>query len=140
MKAAFLIGESQFEVRDIPAPEPPPDGILLKVVTCGVCGSDLRRWKEGPYPGSDRLVPGHEVAGIIEAVGSEVKDYRSGERLAVAPDGSLYVADSLNYRIEHFDATGNLIQAFGTVSPGCPYAKEPPPNVPIGTSSNTSAP
>lgn len=86
MKAAFLIGESKIEVRDVPAPEPPPDGILLKVVTCGVCGSDLRRWKEGPYPGSDRVVPGHEVAGIIEAVGSEVKDYRQGERLAVAPD------------------------------------------------------
>ena len=86
MKAAFLIGDSLIEVRDIPVPEPPPDGVLLKVVTCGVCGSDLRRWKEGPYPGSERLVPGHEIAGIIEAVGSQVKDYRPGERLAVAPD------------------------------------------------------
>jgi L-iditol 2-dehydrogenase len=86
MKAAFLIGASQFEVRDVPAPNLPPDGILLKVVTCGICGSDLRRWKEGPYPGSDRLVPGHEAAGIIEAVGAEVKDFRLGERLAIAPD------------------------------------------------------
>jgi len=86
MKAAYLIGESLFEIRDIPVPEPLPDGILLKVETCGICGSDLRRWKEGPYPGSEQLVPGHEVAGIIEAVGSEVKDYRPGERLAIAPD------------------------------------------------------
>ena len=53
--------------------------------------------------------------------------------IAVAPDGSLYVADSRNHRIEHFDATGNLIQAFGQVSPGCPYATTPPPNVPLGT-------
>jgi predicted membrane-bound mannosyltransferase/DNA-binding beta-propeller fold protein YncE len=53
--------------------------------------------------------------------------------LAVAPDGSLYVADSRNHRIEHFDATGNLIQTFGKVSPGCPYATVPPANVPIGT-------
>ncbi|MGD0750819.1 MAG: flippase activity-associated protein Agl23 [Anaerolineales bacterium] len=53
--------------------------------------------------------------------------------LAVAPDGSLYVADSRNHRIEHFDATGNLIQTFGQISPGCPYATVPPANVPIGT-------
>jgi predicted membrane-bound mannosyltransferase/DNA-binding beta-propeller fold protein YncE len=53
--------------------------------------------------------------------------------LAVAPDGSLYVADSLNHRIEHFDAMGNLIQTFGQVSPGCPYATIPPESVPIGT-------
>ncbi len=53
--------------------------------------------------------------------------------LAIAPDGSLYVADSRNHRIEHFDATGNLIQTFGQVSPGCPYATVPPANVPIGT-------
>jgi DNA-binding beta-propeller fold protein YncE len=53
--------------------------------------------------------------------------------LAIAPDGSLYVADSRNHRIEHFDATGNLIQTFGQVSPGCPYTTVPPANVPIGT-------
>ncbi|MGB8214745.1 MAG: flippase activity-associated protein Agl23 [Anaerolineales bacterium] len=53
--------------------------------------------------------------------------------LAVAPDGSLYVADSLNHRIEHFDVTGKMIQAFGKASPGCPYATTPPPNVPLGT-------
>lgn len=53
--------------------------------------------------------------------------------LAIAPDGSLYVADSRNHRIEHFDATGNLIQTFGQISPGCPYASVPPANVPIGT-------
>ena len=53
--------------------------------------------------------------------------------LAVAPDGSLYVADSRNHRIEHFDVTGNLIQTFGKVSPGCPYATVPPANVPVGT-------
>jgi predicted membrane-bound mannosyltransferase/DNA-binding beta-propeller fold protein YncE len=69
----------------------------------------------------------------IGAAGSGSGQLKSPRGLAIAPDGSLYVADSLNYRIEHFDATGNLIQAFGTVSPGCPYAKEPPANVPIGT-------
>jgi predicted membrane-bound mannosyltransferase/DNA-binding beta-propeller fold protein YncE len=53
--------------------------------------------------------------------------------LAVALDGSLYVADSRNNRIEHFDPTGNIIQTFGQVSPGCPYVTIPPLNVPMGT-------
>jgi predicted membrane-bound mannosyltransferase/DNA-binding beta-propeller fold protein YncE len=65
--------------------------------------------------------------------GSASGDLNTPRDIAVAPDGSLYVADSLNHRIEHFDATGNLLQAFGEVSPGCPYATTPPPNVPIGT-------
>ncbi len=65
--------------------------------------------------------------------GSASGQFKSPRGLTVAPDGSLYVADSLNHRILHFDSTGNLLQAFGKVSPGCPYAKEPPPNVPIGT-------
>ena len=69
----------------------------------------------------------------VGTAGSAAGQLKSPRGLAVAPDGSLYVADSLNYRIEHFDATGNLIQAFGTISSGCPYAKVPPPNVPLGT-------
>jgi predicted membrane-bound mannosyltransferase/sugar lactone lactonase YvrE len=53
--------------------------------------------------------------------------------LAIAPDGSLYVADSHNNRIEHFDSTGNILQNIGKISPGCPYATIPPKNVAIGT-------
>lgn len=86
MKAAFLVGISQFQIVEVPDPELPADGILLKVKTCGVCGSDLRRWKEGPYPGSEQLISGHEVAGEVLSVGRLVADYRVGDPLAVAPD------------------------------------------------------
>ena len=86
MKAAFLTGVCQFEVREVPVPAVPDDGLLLRVQTCGVCGSDLRRWREGPYPGAEDLVPGHEIGGVVEAVGSRLRGYRVGDRLAVAPD------------------------------------------------------
>jgi predicted membrane-bound mannosyltransferase/DNA-binding beta-propeller fold protein YncE len=69
----------------------------------------------------------------IGTAGNANEQLKSPRDLTIAPDGSIYVADSLNYRIEHFDASGKLIQSFGTISPGCPYAKVPPPNVPIGT-------
>jgi len=86
MKSAFLIGPQQIEVRDAPDPVPPDDGLVLKSEACGVCGSDLRRWREGPPQGVDSLVQGHELAGTVLAVGQKVKLYSPGDRLALAPD------------------------------------------------------
>jgi L-iditol 2-dehydrogenase len=86
MKAAYLVGKEHFEVREAPALQPPPDGVLLAVKACGVCGSDLRRWREGPAEGVAPLVAGHEISGVIVAVGSLVHNYQVGERVAVAPD------------------------------------------------------
>jgi L-iditol 2-dehydrogenase len=86
MKAAFLTGKQQFELREIPAPLPAEDGLVLQVKACGVCGSDLRRWKEGLPPGGDPVIPGHEISGVVTAVGGRVTGYAPGDLLAVAPD------------------------------------------------------
>jgi L-iditol 2-dehydrogenase len=86
MKAAFLVGAQKFEIREVEEPAAPDDGLVLNVKACGVCGSDLRRWKEGPPPNVDGIVPGHEVSGVVEAVGKKVARYAPGDRLAVAPD------------------------------------------------------
>jgi L-iditol 2-dehydrogenase len=86
MKAAFLVGARTFELREIPEPVPPAGGLVLKVEACGVCGSDLRRWREGPPPGVDDIVPGHEIGGMVVEVGAETTRFAAGDRLAVAPD------------------------------------------------------
>jgi L-iditol 2-dehydrogenase len=86
MKAAYVTGPMQIELRESPLPEVPADGVLVSVKACGVCGSDLRRWREGAHAESDLLIAGHEIAGIVTAVGSRVKDYCVGDRLAIAPD------------------------------------------------------
>jgi len=87
MKAAFLVGPRQLELRDVPDPAAPPDGVVLQVAACGVCGSDLRRWREGP---SQPYIPGHEVVGAVievgESTGRPGPRYQVGDRLAVAPD------------------------------------------------------
>lgn len=85
-KAAVLKDIKQYEIREINLPPLPDDALLLSVKTCGVCGSDLRRWREGPPPGYDNVVSGHEVAGVVAAVGKDVADYKVGARLALAPD------------------------------------------------------
>jgi L-iditol 2-dehydrogenase len=99
MRAIYLVGEQQLEIREIAAPAAPEDGLVLDVKACGVCGSDLRRWREGPPRGSDGtlspgyqqnatggVVPGHEVTGVVTQVGARVTDYVPGDRLAIAPD------------------------------------------------------
>ena len=86
MKAAFLTGPRRLELRDISEPQCPDDGLVLKVVACGVCGSDIRRWREGPSPGTEGIVPGHEAAGIIAEVGQQCSLFETGDHLAIAPD------------------------------------------------------
>lgn len=87
MKAAFLVGEKEFEIRDGPDPDLPDDGLVLQVRACGVCGGDVRRWKAGQSHGASDVVLGHEVTGVVETVGSDVVgDYAPGDRLALAPD------------------------------------------------------
>jgi L-iditol 2-dehydrogenase len=86
MKAAYMIGPMQIELRETPTPQVPEDGILIAVKACGVCGSDLRRWREGASVESAFLIAGHEISGVVKEVGVRVTDYRIGETLAVAPD------------------------------------------------------
>jgi L-iditol 2-dehydrogenase len=86
MKAAILTGPRTFEVREVPTPSAPADGLVLKVEACGVCGSDLRRWREGPPAGVTDMIPGHEVSGVVVEVGPQVQGYAVGDRLAIAPD------------------------------------------------------
>ncbi len=86
MKAAILVKPLIYQYLEVPEPDVPRDGLLLKVSTCGVCGSDLRRWKEGPVPGSQGVIGGHEVAGVVIATGPDVSGHRVGDRLAIAPD------------------------------------------------------
>ena len=71
MKAAQLTGPETIELVELPVPACPDDGVLLQVRACGVCGSDLRRWREGPAPGGI-TVPGHEFAGVVVEVGAQV--------------------------------------------------------------------
>ena len=86
MKSAYLVGPQQFETREIHEPVAPADGLVLKTEACGVCGSDLRRWREGPPAGVKGIVPGHELAGTVVEAGKDVQRYAVGDRLAIAPD------------------------------------------------------
>jgi 2-desacetyl-2-hydroxyethyl bacteriochlorophyllide A dehydrogenase len=80
MKAAVLEGKRKFVIEEVPEPVLEKDEVLIKVRYCGICGSDLHVFKEGARVGF-----GHEFSGDIIAMGSEVKGWRIGERVAVDP-------------------------------------------------------
>ena len=68
---------------EVPDPTPAPDGVVVRVMATGVCRSDWHGWM-GHDP-DIRLphVPGHELAGVVEAVGAEVRRWRRGDRVTV---------------------------------------------------------
>lgn len=76
----------KIELRDVPEPETPVDGLKIAVKASAVCGSDLRRWREGPTPEALPVIPGHETAGVVVEVGKECRGFAVGDRLAIGPD------------------------------------------------------
>jgi D-arabinose 1-dehydrogenase-like Zn-dependent alcohol dehydrogenase len=76
-----------FELVERDIPEPGAGQIRIKVAACGVCHSDSMT-KEGLWPGiAYPRVPGHEVIGVIDAIGPEVHGWREGERAGVGWHG-----------------------------------------------------
>lgn len=76
-----------FELVEREVPEPGPRQVRVKVEACGICHSDMFT-KEGAFPGiAYPRVPGHEVAGIIDAVGDEAVGWHPGRRVGVGWHG-----------------------------------------------------
>lgn len=69
--------------REIPTPG--PDEVLIKVMASGICGTDVHIFR-GEYLGDYPVIPGHEFSGTVEAVGSQVKRIKAGDRVAVEPN------------------------------------------------------
>ncbi len=69
-------------IEEVPYPEPGPDEVVVRLVACGVCGSDLHFLEDMPLPISP-LTLGHEPSGIVESIGTGVKNWKTGERVAV---------------------------------------------------------
>jgi 2-desacetyl-2-hydroxyethyl bacteriochlorophyllide A dehydrogenase len=66
-------------------PTPDPTQVLFKVKACGICGTDVHMIN-GVAPGGFPFIPGHECAGEVVAIGSEVKKIKVGDRITVDPN------------------------------------------------------
>ncbi len=88
MKAAVMEGvRKPLVVRDMPDPECPPNGAILKTAAEGICRSDWHLWSgDWTWVGLTPTMPmvmGHEFCGVVEETGKEVKDFKKGDRVLV---------------------------------------------------------
>jgi L-iditol 2-dehydrogenase len=82
MKVAVWYNNRDIRIVDIPTPEPGPREMLVRVMSCGICGSDIVEWYRLPRA---PLVQGHEIGAEVVEVGEAVKDYKPGDRVSIAP-------------------------------------------------------
>jgi L-idonate 5-dehydrogenase len=88
MDALVIHAPGDLRVEDVPTPDMLPHQMQVRVRCGGICGSDLHYYQHGGF-GTVRIqqpmVLGHEVAGVIEAVGADVRGFHAGERVAISP-------------------------------------------------------
>ncbi|NVK75553.1 MAG: 2,3-butanediol dehydrogenase [Oceanospirillaceae bacterium] len=97
MKAARFYDKGDIRIEDIPEPSVEPGTVGIDVAWCGICGTDLHEFMEGPifippcghpHPISGESAPvtmGHEFSGVVYAVGEGVEDIKVGQHVVVEP-------------------------------------------------------
>lgn len=85
MKALVLEGKEKIVYTDVETPVCPQDGLLLKIDSVGLCGSDVRTYSHGHHDIEYPCVLGHENAGTIVGVGEQVTGFTVGEKIIVNP-------------------------------------------------------
>jgi len=86
MQAALLYAKEDIRLEQASLPEMDYHGLLIRVLTCGICGSDTRVFFNGPSARYiNPVVLGHEICGEVVEVGSDIADYRLGDLVGIAP-------------------------------------------------------
>lgn len=81
MRAVVYRGVNDMRIETVPVPHIGPGELLVKIATCGICGTDLKKIHTGSH--SAPRIFGHEMAGVIAAVGEGASSYKVGERVMV---------------------------------------------------------
>ncbi|MEU6371214.1 zinc-dependent alcohol dehydrogenase family protein [Streptomyces sp. NPDC046931] len=113
MKAAVIHSPGQVSVETVDDPTPGPGQVVIEVSACGLCGTDLHIL-QGEFAPTLPIIPGHEFAGEIIALGTGVRDLKVGDRVAVDP--SLHCHECHYCRI----GRGNLCERFNAIGVSVP--------------------
>jgi len=82
MQVAYWYNNQDIRIEEIPTPKPGPKEMLVRVMSCGICGSDVVEWYRLPRA---PLVLGHEIGAQVVDVGKAVKKFKPGDRVFIAP-------------------------------------------------------
>lgn len=87
-KAVFMTDLKEMSIKDVPMPEPGSNDVVVRIEYCGICGSDVHYYEQGrigDYVVKGDFILGHEVAGTVTEVGSNVSHLKKGDRVALEP-------------------------------------------------------
>src|ERR1700753_3120597 len=119
MQAAVYRGIDDVRTEELPVPEIGPGEVLLRIDTCGICGTDLKKIHTGSH--SAPRVFGHEMAGRIAAVGEGVRGFAVGDRVMAfhhIPCGECFYCRKQTFaQCERYKAVGTTA-GFGEPSGG----------------------
>lgn len=102
MLAAVLKDFNRLELEDIPTPTPGPGEVLVRVKSCGFCATDFKAIKGIRRNVTFPMVPGHEPAGIVAAVGPHVRGFREGDEVIVQPTGYCGLCRNCRLGLTHY--------------------------------------
>ena len=90
MLQARIHGPEDLRLDDVPEPRPGPRDVIVRVASCGICGSDLGYLKRGGLigPSPEPMAIGHELSGVVEAAGDAVTGFSPGDRVVLDPGTS----------------------------------------------------
>ena len=115
MKSAVFHGKCDIRVEEREIPSVGPEEVLIKVMACGVCGSDVHIFEgdQGSTTTVPPLIQGHEFAGIIAEVGENVKGWKVGDHVCADPADNCnecyYCLNGLMSHCDHMKAIGTNV-------------------------------
>lgn len=119
MKAALMYGPNDIRVEMIEKPACPADGLILKIMAVGLCGSDIRNLTSDSRKGNYPFIYGHEIVGVVDEIGPEQTKYKVGDRLYLFPGTYCMECDECisghsencsNHEVAHLAGTGGFAQ------------------------------
>jgi len=113
MLAAVLEGVRNMPLREVPTPAPERDEALVRVKACGICQTDFcaytgarTNWKPG-------IIVGHEISGVVESVGDDVKAFKPGDEVVISPAVHCGECDQCRRGLQHYCPNGYVIGGEG---------------------------
>ncbi|MDO5399965.1 MAG: zinc-dependent alcohol dehydrogenase family protein [Eubacteriales bacterium] len=104
MKSAVFYGKHDLRVEDHPMPQVGPRDVLIQVKACGVCGTDVHIYEgdKGAAEVTPPTILGHEFAGVVTQVGSEVTNCKPGDRVCIDPNCYCGTCDPCRKGVAHY--------------------------------------
>ena len=112
MQAALITGPGRISIEDVPRPRPRRGEAVVRVLACGVCGTDVHILA-GEFPVTYPCIPGHESVGVVDEVGEEVAAVKIGDLVAIDPavacNSCYFCAQNKQNHCENWNAIGGSL-------------------------------